>query len=187
MSYFKKSLTSFSPLLKGGRGGFALFVLTLLPVVVFAQACKTASIPATTPTNRFTVNNNGTVSDTQTGLMWKTCSEGQNGTDCSGGSAATYTWQLALQQAQTINNGGGFAGYSDWRVPNVKELVSITEKQCTEPAINLTVFPNTPSVWFWSSSPNASLSFHAWLVDFGGGYSFNFVKGSGSYVRLVRG
>ena len=187
MSYFKKSLTSFSPLLKGGRGGFALFVLTLLPVIVSAQTCQTASIPATTPTNRFTVNNNGTVSDTQTGLMWKTCSEGQNGTDCSGGSAATYTWKLALQQAQTINNGGGFAGYSDWRVPNVKELVSITEKQCTEPAINLTVFPNTPSVWFWSSSPGAYGSDVAWHVSFSYGYSSYNSKDGGYSVRLVRG
>ncbi|MEI6745588.1 MAG: DUF1566 domain-containing protein [Methylococcaceae bacterium] len=173
MSHFKKSLT--------------LCVLTLLPVVVFAQTCQTASIPATTPTNRFTVNNNGTVSDTKTGLMWKKCSEGQSGTDCSGGSATTYTWQLALQQAQTINNGGGFAGYSDWRVPNVKELVSITEKQCTEPAINLTVFPNTPSNWFWSSSPTASHSDGAWYVTTTDGYSSYYGKSYSSNVRLVRG
>ncbi len=172
MSHFKKSLT---------------FVLTLLPVVAFAQICQTASIPATTPTNRFTINKNGTVSDTKTGLMWKTCSEGQSGTDCSGGSAATYTWQLALQQAQTINNGGGFAGYSDWRVPNVKELLSIVEEQCIEPSINLTVFPNTPYLnVFWSSSPSADFSGNAWYVGFyGGGSDYGF-KDYGNFVRLVR-
>jgi Protein of unknown function (DUF1566) len=172
MSHFKKSLTS--------------LVLILLPVIVSAQTCQTASIPATTPTSRFTVNNNGTVSDSKTGLMWKKCSEGQSGADCSGGSAATYTWQQALQQAQTVNNGGGFAGYSDWRVPNVKELVSITEKQCVEPAINLTVFPNTPSNWFWSSSPYASYSYYAWIVDFNSGYSSSNYKSNNNNVRLVR-
>ncbi len=173
MSHFKKSLT--------------LCVLTLLPVVAFAQTCQTANIPATMPTNRFTINKNGTVSDTKTGLMWKTCSEGQSGTDCSGGSAATYTWQLALQQAQTVNNGSGFAGYSDWRVPNVKELVSITEKQCYDPAINLTVFPNTPSNRFWSSSPYAYSSNYAWIVDFDYGSSDYDYKVNSGNVRLVRG
>ena len=173
MSHFKKSLT--------------LCVLTLLPVVAFAQTCQTANIPATMPTNRFTINKNGTVSDTKTGLMWKTCSEGQSGTDCSGGSAATYTWQLALQQAQTVNNGSGFAGYSDWRVPNVKELVSITEKQCYDPAINLTVFPNTPSNLFWSSSPYAGISSLAWIVGFSYGYSDYGLKNDYAVVRLVRG
>jgi hypothetical protein len=172
MSHFKKSLTS--------------LVLILLPVIVSAQTCQTASIPATTPTSRFTVNSNGTVADTKTGLMWKKCSEGQSGTDCSSGEAATYTWQQALQQAQTVNS-GGFAGYSDWRVPNVKELVSITEKQCVYPAINLTVFPNTPSVWwFWSSSPYADNSGDAWIVYFENGVSINDGKGSYGYVRLVR-
>lgn len=172
MSHFKKSL--------------ALAIFTLLPVITLAQTCQTASIPATTPTNRFTVNNNGTVSDTKTGLMWKKCSEGQSGTDCSGGSAATYTWQLALQQAQTVNNGGGFAGYSDWRVPNVKELLTIVEEQCVQPSINLTVFPNTPSNVFWSSSPDANYSSFAWFVYFGSGSSDNYGKGYDSYVRLVR-
>jgi len=171
MSYFKKSL--------------ALSVFTLLPVIVSAQTCQTASIPSTTPTSRFTMNGNGTVTDTKTGLMWKKCSEGQSGTDCSSGSAATYTWQQALQQAQTVNS-GSFAGYSDWRVPNVKELVSITEKQCVEPAINLTVFPNTPSSWFWSSSPGASVSNGAWIVYFSIGNSSYDFKDSFNYVRLVR-
>jgi hypothetical protein len=172
MSHFKKSL--------------ALAIFTLLPVITLAQTCQTASIPATTPTNRFTVNNNGTVSDSKTGLMWKKCSEGQSGADCSGGSAATYTWQLALQQAQTVNNGGGFAGYSDWRVPNVKELLSIVEEQCVSPAINLTVFPNTPSNLYWSSSPNANDSYSAWGVGFYSGYSYYSLKSNYSYVRLVR-
>ncbi|MGB4499160.1 MAG: hypothetical protein WBI40_10735, partial [Methylococcaceae bacterium] len=68
-----------------------LNIALTLPLVVVAQTCQTASIPATTPTNRFTVNNNGTVSDSKTGLMWKKCSEGQSGADCSSGSATPYT------------------------------------------------------------------------------------------------
>ena len=171
MSYFKKLVV--------------LSMAALLPVIAIAQTCQTTSIPATTPTNRFTDNKNGTVSDTKTGLMWKKCSEGQSGSTCEG-SAATYNWQQALQQAQTVNNGGGFAGHSDWRVPNVKELLSIVEEQCVEPAINLTVFPNTPNSAFWSSSPSAYYSDNAWYVAAANGNANGNDKGSGRYVRLVR-
>jgi hypothetical protein len=133
MSYFKKSSISSSIIFKIRYvRSLALFALTLFPIIVFAQKCNT-TIPPTTPTNRFTVNNNDTVSDTQTGLMWKKCSEGQSGANCSMGNAKAYTWQLALQQAQTVNKNGSFAGYSDWRVPNIKELLSIIEKN----ALNL--------------------------------------------------
>jgi len=171
MSYFKKLVV--------------LSMAALLPVIATAQTCQTASIPATTLTSRFKDNNNGTVSDTKTGLMWKKCSEGQSGSTCEG-SAATYNWQQALQQAQTVNNGGGFAGHSDWRVPNVKELLSIVEEQCVDPAINLTVFPNTPNFVFWSSSPSAYGSDYAWYVAATDGYADYDFKNYDLYVRLVR-
>jgi hypothetical protein len=135
-------------------------LLALFPLVGNAQTCQTASIPATTPTSQLTDNGNGTVTDTKTGLMWKQCSEGLTGADCATGSAEIYTWQAALAQAQTVNTSGGFAGHTDWRLPNVKELRSITEKQCYYPAINLTRFPNIGiyrfgywSGMYWSASP----------------------------------
>jgi hypothetical protein len=117
--------------------------------------------------------------------MWKKCSEGQSGSDCRSGSATGYTWQQALQQAQTVNQ-SGFAGYKDWRVPNVNELNSIVEEQCYEPAVNLSIFPNTPSSWYWSSSSLASYSSSAWSVHFGYGNTGSDLKYYGLYVRLVR-
>jgi len=154
--------------------------------VALAQTCQTTTIPATTPTSRFTVHGNGTVTDTKTGLMWKQCSEGLSGADCSVGGAGAYTWQGALQQAQTVNVGSGFAGYTDWRVPNVKELRSITERQCYAPSINTTIFPNTVSSLYWSSSPVADFSNGAWLVYFYYGTDGWHYKDSNYYVRLVR-
>ena len=151
-----------------------------------AQTCQTTTIPATTPTSRFSVPGNGTVTDIKTGLMWKQCSEGQSGADCSAGGAAGYSWAGALQQAQAVNSSGGFAGFTDWRVPNVKELRSITERQCYNPAINSAVFPNTASTWYWSSSPVADNSGSAWIVPFGYGYDLWYYKYNDNYVRLVR-
>ena len=173
MSYFTKTLT--------------LLVLSFSPIIVAAQSCQTDRIPATTPTSRFMVNNNGTVIDTQTNLMWKRCREGLSGTNCTSGNATTYTWKQALKQAKAVNDSGGFAGYIDWRVPSVKELLSIIEKQCVEPSINLTVFPNTPSNWFWSSALSSNYHHYAWYVGFGNGsssYSGRFFLHD---IRLVRG
>ena len=173
-----------------------VFALPLLGVA-HAQTCKPNSIPATTPSSQFADNHDGTVTDNKTGLMWKRCSEGQtwdSGVDDCNGNAVTYTWQSGLQQAQTVNTSGGFAGYSDWRLPNITELESIVEEQCYRPAINLTVFPNTsssyPSSHFWSSSPIAyNVAYNgntAWLVSDDGLSGAGGMNGSFG-VRLVRG
>jgi hypothetical protein len=87
-------------------------------------------------------------------------------------------------------NSSGLCGYGEWRVPSKDELVSLVNTTYS-PTINPTFFPNTPSSYFWSGSPDASLSGNAWLVYFnggmyGGGVS-NGNRGSGSSVRLVRG
>ncbi|MFZ2727860.1 MAG: DUF1566 domain-containing protein [Methylococcaceae bacterium] len=164
---------------------YALFIIINSPLLI-AQTCQTTTITASTPNNRFTINTNGTVLDTKTGLLWKQCSEGLSGINCATGNATTYTWQGALQQAQTVNN-VGFTGYKDWRVPNIKELRSITERQCYDPSINLTVFPNTISNYYWSSSPVAYNSYYAWIVDFYSGSDYWDLKDGNNFVRLVRG
>ena len=168
-------------------------LLTLLLSTVAAHAaqlCEPANIPASTPTSQFTIHDIGTtVTDNKTGLMWKRCSEGQdwNGSTCTG-IAAIYTWQTALQQVQNINGTGGFAGKKDWRVPNIKELASLVEVQCSSPAINMTVFPETPWVFkfFWSSSSEASISNQAWAVVPTGGNVNRGSKDANGWVRLVR-
>jgi hypothetical protein len=162
-------------------------LLYLLPVQAQTQLCLPI-IPATTPSNHFTVHDNGTVSDNETGLMWKICAEGQAGKDCKLGSPAAYSWQAALKQAQTVNATGGYAGYTDWRLPKIKELFSIVERQCSEPSINLAVFPETPSAMFWSSSPiPVSDGNDAWAVLFVDGFDYWYGKDYQVQVRLVRG
>ena len=148
--------------------------LLLLPSVIMAD-CNNAITPTT---NHLVDNNNGTVSDPKTGLVWKKCSVGQSYNSSSNscdGTATTFTWQAALQQAD-----------SDWRVPNIKELSSIVEFSCFRPAINEEVFSATPFRVYWSSSPFASNSFYAWLVVFRYGGDEKYLKNEGFHVRLVR-
>ncbi len=152
------------------------------------QTCNTTSITASTPTADFIDNGNGTVTHSKTGLMWKRCSEGLSGAGCATGTAIKYTWQGALQAAQTLNAAGGFAGFTDWRVPNQKELNSIIERRCYTPAINATVFPIFSNGAYWSASPlitNVFIGAHA--VDFMDGRAFSDLKTISYYVLLVRG
>lgn len=164
-----------------------IICLFFLTNVHAAQTCKPTSIPASTPDSQLLDNGNGTISDIKTGLMWKKCVEGVFGNGCDTGTPSTFTWQRALEQPAFVNNGSGFAGYYDWRLPNFKELTSIVERQCYDPAINLNRFPNTPSSYVWSGSPHAYYSVYAWVVHFGNGYSVNRSRSGNRHVRLVRG
>ncbi len=167
----------------------SLIVCCSLLVISSAVQAQTsnANMPASTPDSQLTDNGNGTVTDTKTGLVWKKCMEGVSGATCNSGSAGAFTWQTALQQPGVVNDNGGFAEYSDWRLPNIKELRSIVEEKCVDPAINLTKFPNTPSSVVWSGSPYAFYSDFAWYVYFYNGYSsFNY-RYYYIQVRLVRG
>lgn len=145
-----------------------------------AQTCNERVLPVT-PDSRFKISGNE-AHDLKTGLVWQRCSVGQRWDDSTClGSPATRTWSGALSLA---------AG--DWRLPNIKELMSIVERACNSPAINLTVFPNTPSGVYWSSSPfstnNPAYRRWAYVVWFDEGWDSVGYKGSHTqHVRLVRG
>ncbi len=161
---------------------FSLF--SVLALSAYAQQTCNANIQATTPDSRFTTTAE-TVTDTKTGLMWMRCSLGQSGGGCSTGNATQYNWQQALESV-AVTNATSPGGYNDWRLPNIKELASIAELQCYDPAINLTIFPNTLGSYYWSSSPYADFNDSAWVVSFFYGSGYDNSKNENRYVRLVR-
>jgi len=167
----------------------AIKYYALLNLIIFCapaqaqQSCNTDQIRQTAPASRFIDNGNQTVTDRATGLIWKQCAQGLFGAGCATGVAVTFTWQQALAEAQSEN----FAGQTDWRLPNIKELSSIAEQACSGPAINVAVFPNTPNVFFWSASPVSSDTDFAWGVFFNFGSARFSVRNGGDRVRLVRG
>jgi hypothetical protein len=165
------------------------FVLALSLSAIFfslpagaSQTCKETIVATTTDAN-FTLNSDGTATDNTTGLMWMRCSLGQvwDGKICNG-KPASFVWADALKAAA----GHEFAGYSEWRLPNKNELESIVEGRCFSPAINISVFPATPAVYYWSSSPYAGMAYAAWSIDFGYGTVNASIKTGAIHVRLVR-
>ena len=134
----------------------------------------------------FTDNGDGTVTDTVTGLMWDQCAIGLGGVGCATGTVSNMDWANALKAAVTANT-NTYKTYTDWRLPNVKELKSLLKIDAISPAIDATAFPNTPLSAFWTSTSFAPNPAGAWYVNFDSGFSSaNFTNVTIYHVRLVR-
>lgn len=134
------------------------------------------------------INDDHTVTDTRTQLVWDRCSLGQewNGSTCAG-SAATLTWQAALN-AVAAANADGHLGYSDWRLPNNKELPSQCDLARANPSVDSAVFPGTASGMYWTSTTTVGTVFEKYVVN------FSMCRTGGNnpdtglhHVRMVRG
>ncbi len=124
----------------------------------------------------YTDNGDGTITDNVTGLMWEKLSDDGSVHDWND----AYTWSDAFNvKIAALNSAGGFAGYTDWRLPNVFELQSIVDygqptfaipvgplfqtgciPSCTVITGSCTSFGYT-----WSSTSQPAL-FGAFAVDF---------------------
>ena len=101
---------------------------------------------------------NEIVIDSETGLMWQ---------DNEAVLNTQKTWSQAKQYCKNLQH----AGFSDWYLPSVKELLTITDKSSYKPSL-AHAFTNRSSSAFWSSSANVSYSNSAWRVTFKYGYSY---------------
>ena len=158
--------------------------LTLPLAAQAAQTC-TEDLTETTATTNLTLLSNGLAQDKTTGLMWMRCAFGQTwdstNSTCTG-TAVQITWQDALQASETATYGG----YSDWRLPNVKELATMVEKRCVDPAVNATVFPATAADNFWTSTTVNDEHTWAWSVAFYNGRNNTKEKLLDVRARFVR-
>jgi len=163
--------------------------------------CDTTLQQDYTPAD-FIDNRNGTIIDLRTSLTWAKCSIGQTydltSNTCSSSGAISYsTWQEALLAAgaYSVNN------INDWRLPNIKELGSLIDRSCAAPAINLTLFPNTISSIYYTSTPykgasDSTLPYSiahlvSRVIDFSNGTEVPFSRHDSSLttyaVRAVKG
>lgn len=134
------------------------------------RAMRYTTNPQTVP-QRFTDNGNGTVTDNLTDLMWvQVC------------NSATSTWEDAILLSEYNTT----AGYSDWRLPNIKELHSLNDEKRFQPSVNSTAFPNLPISKFWSSTTLQNQSTKAWYYDNQYGITTYDVKSALHYVMMVR-
>lgn len=104
-------------------------------------------------TPSYTNNNNGTITDNVTGLMWQQADGGEMTIE----NAITYCDNLVL------------GGYSDWRLPIPIEAFSILNHQNNNPAINTTYFPSTGAEYWWTSVFEFNSTTKVWVTNSGGG------------------
>jgi len=118
-------------------------------------------------------NGDGTVTDATTGLMWQ-----------KGSFDSPKSWEESLAYSENLS----LAGYDDWRLPTISELVSIIDNTQYMPSVNV-AFPSALTN-YWSSSTAASSGSGAWCANFGTGSVYGNASKPESinkYVRSVRG
>jgi len=149
----------------------------------------------------YTDTDNGlTIRDENTGLVWM--KQDDNNGDCESlpGSLdkdCTFTWAQAFEFVTSLNE-NRFADYTDWRLPNAKELQSIVNYENQDPAVSeafntdcaqacsLATCSCTAAEPYWSSTSFTPVP-TAFFVSFNEGVVNGADKGSFARVRAVRG
>jgi Protein of unknown function (DUF1566) len=117
-------------------------------------SCTTAAIE---PRYAFSASGEE-VTDLRTRLTWARCLVGQSwsGSTCTG--APTYVNHdaaLGLAKAAT-----------GWRLPSIKELSSLVDRNCGDATFDARVFPAARSAWsYWSSTPKSAASNYVWTLQ----------------------
>jgi Protein of unknown function (DUF1566) len=123
---------------------------SVLPPTTARVRCVLGSPRPGRPEDRYVVEaSEDRVTDTRTGLVWQRSI-----------AASKYTWTAALSHCPARGAG--------WRLPTLKELLTLIDPATSFPAIDRAAFPSTPqSEAFWSATPAVGAEpFVAWYVEF---------------------
>jgi hypothetical protein len=107
---------------------------------------------------KYDVVSNNTVTDNNTGLTWLRYHSTKAGKSLADGSLtadtnANCTWNWCIAA-----NNASLGGYSDWRVPNIFELMSIVNNEYGAIGLDATAFPSITATYLWSSTSSNSTS-----------------------------
>ncbi|MCP4757079.1 MAG: DUF1566 domain-containing protein [Proteobacteria bacterium] len=118
-----------------------------------------------------------TTTDNNTLLTWENSGHGGN------------NWEGAISRCEILNTGG----FTDWRLPTIKEYLTIIDYTKTAPTIDTSIFTNIQTdPWYnwsayWSSTDFADSDGRAWGMDFNNGLIENNDKSQNGYTKCVRG
>jgi len=93
--------------------------------------------------------------------------------------------KLDWQDAKKYCNNLIIDGYSDWELPTIDQLMTITDKKKYKPSLK-TSFKHFKSDYYWTSSEYVDADEKVWIVSFLDGGDFYNNKKNLYYVRCVR-
>lgn len=122
-------------------------------------------------TGNFLATGNQTVTDQYTGLMWQST------------EILPQKWENALAYCEELQLGG----FDDWRLPTLKELMTLVNEEHISPSINPSFFAAIRTSAYWTSTTYSGHPAFAWYIRFDNGLEYNGgYKGRRYFVRAVR-
>lgn len=138
---------------------------------IHARAVRDVKTP-TLVISQFTDKGDGTIKDNLTGLIWQKVP-----------NPDSLTWENALTYAENLTLGS----FSDWRLPNIKELQSISDDKLVNPSVSTTFFPAIGVKKYWSSTSLPNQTTRAWYLYTQFGITTYDLKTARLAVLCVRG
>lgn len=117
--------------------------------------------------------NNNVVNDSETSLQWQD-NENQ-------ATLTRISWKNAISYCEGIS----LNGFTNWRLPNIRELKSIVDRTEINPSVNTFAYTETV-IAYWSASSLEGSSTRAWDITFSAGKANTSQKSSNRNVRCVR-
>jgi hypothetical protein len=103
-----------------------------------------------------------------------------NGGNCTATNCDTSSYTETL-------NAAALCGRSNWRLPEIAELLSIADQSTANPPLDLNYFPNSSFNAYWSAQTVAFNPELAWYVYFTSAGNSIITKSSLAHIRLVSG
>ena len=135
---------------------------------IYARCVRT-EIEIALPAERYTVHDDNSLLDNETGLVWE--------------ATTSETLYASPADAQAYCDRLNLAGCDGWRVPNAKEMTKLIEPEPTTPYTTLAPeYFTTGTAWIWSTSPSGG-GFLA--MAYQGGAIYPNIQADGAGVRCV--
>lgn len=149
-------------------------------------ACSGTGQDGAYPSNQmnFTLSS-GMITDNNTGLVWQQQDDGNayNWYQAAGVYHATYN-----ADSSSVCAAQNLGGHSDWRLPHMKELMSIIDYAVAYPGPAADPIFGAAQANYWSASSYlVGPPGNAWILDFGSGTVNAYLKSFAAHVRCVRG
>ncbi|MDO9286150.1 MAG: DUF1566 domain-containing protein [Aquabacterium sp.] len=164
--------------------GFAILSRTTNRSSGLALRLVRSSVQPLAIADRYTLSSDGSeVTDRQTGLIWQRCIVGYRW-DGSGCAALNHRIYFSHEEALALARDSG-----GWRLPNIKELVSLNDYSEATNATNQVIFPGRWGTWASTPSITFQTGWAGYVTGHDGGaaaWMRSSAQSSGQSVRLVR-